>query len=201
MRNSKVRLAAALVAAGALSLTAACSSGNGGGGNGGGDKGSSGGPKATVPNYGLGTAADSTGPAPAVPGAVKGGTVQDLDQAGFDYLDPGQQYVSDQLSVSTLYARTLTGYKIDPTTGKTILVGDLATDTGKMSDGGKTWTYTLKDGLKFEGHQVQHRAPVRRLRDAGPAVHPVVAVRPGLPEALQGPVLRPGDPRHRPRHP
>jgi peptide/nickel transport system substrate-binding protein len=150
MRNSKVRLAAALVAAGALSLTAACSSGNGGGGNGGGDKGSSGGPKATVPNYGLGTAADSTGPAPAVPGAVKGGTVQDLDQAGFDYLDPGQQYVSDQLSVSTLYARTLTGYKIDPTTGKTILVGDLATDTGKMSDGGKTWTYTLKDGLKFD---------------------------------------------------
>ncbi len=28
-------------------------------------------------------------------------------------------------------------------------VPDLATDTGKASDGGKTWTYTLKDGLKF----------------------------------------------------
>ena len=146
MRHSKARLVAAIAAAGALSLTAACSSG---GSNDTGNKGA--GPsKAPVPNYGLGTAADSTGPATPVPGAVKGGTVQDLDQAGFDYLDPGQQYVSDQLSVSPLYARTLTGYKIDPTTGKTILVGDLATDTGKESDGGKTWTYTLKPGLKFQ---------------------------------------------------
>jgi peptide/nickel transport system substrate-binding protein len=147
MRHSKARLVAAIAVAGALSLTAACSSG--GGGTGGGN--STAGTKAPpVPNYGLGTAADSSGPAPAVPGAVKGGTVQDLDQAGFDYLDPGQQYVSDQLSISPLYARTLTGYKIDPKTGKTILVGDMATDTGKMSDGGKTWTYTLKSGLKFQ---------------------------------------------------
>lgn len=146
MRHSKARLAAAIAVAAALSLTAACSSG---GSNSTGGK-TSGPGKAPIPNYGLGTAADSTGPAAAVPGAVKGGTVQDLDQAGFDYLDPGQQYVSDQLSVSTLYARTLTGYKIDPTSGKTILVGDMATDTGKMSDGGKTWTFTLKDGLKFQ---------------------------------------------------
>jgi peptide/nickel transport system substrate-binding protein len=142
-------LGAAAVAVAALSLTAACSSG------GGDDTGTKGGASATpskapVPNYGLGTAADSTGPAKAVPGAAKGGTVHDLDQAGFDYLDPGQQYVSDQLSVSVLYARTLTAYKIDPTTKKTVLVGDLATDTGKMSDAGKTWTYTLKSGLKYE---------------------------------------------------
>lgn len=146
MRHSKARLVAAVAAVGALSLTAsACSSGGGSTG-----PSTGGASKAPVPNYGLGTAADSTGPAPAVAGATKGGTVQDLDQAGFDYLDPAQQYVSDQLSVSPLYARTLTGYKIDPKTGKTILVGDMATDTGKMSDGGKTWTFTLKDGLKFQ---------------------------------------------------
>ena len=151
MRHSKARLAAAIAVAGTLSLTAACSSGGGDTTDTATKGGSSATPsKAPVPNYGLGTAADSQGPAPAVEGAVKGGTVQDLDQAGFDYLDPAQQYVSDQLSVSVLYARTLTGYKIDPKTGKTILVGDLATDTGKMSDGGKTWTYTLKDGLKFD---------------------------------------------------
>ena len=29
------------------------------------------------------------------------------------------------------------------------MVPDLATDTGRASDGGKTWAYTLKDGLKF----------------------------------------------------
>jgi peptide/nickel transport system substrate-binding protein len=150
MRYSKARLVAAVVAVGALSLTAACSSGGGGTGANGGATGNATSTPPPVPNYGLGTAADSKGPATAVPGAVKGGTVQDLNQAGFDYLDPAQQYVSDQLSVSVLYARTLTGYKIDPTTGKTMLVGDLATDTGTLSDGGKTWTYTLKSGLKYE---------------------------------------------------
>ncbi|YCK40060.1 ABC transporter substrate-binding protein [Actinomadura sp. ATCC 39365] len=31
----------------------------------------------------------------------------------------------------------------------TVLVPDLATDTGKTDDGGKTWTFTLKEGLKF----------------------------------------------------
>ncbi|WNI17529.1 ABC transporter substrate-binding protein [Actinacidiphila sp. ITFR-21] len=151
MRYSKARVTAAIMAVGALSLTAACSSGGGGGTSStGGNSASASSTPPPVPNYGLGTATDSKGPAPAVPGATKGGTVNDLDQAGFDYLDPAQQYVSDQLSVSALYARTLTGYKIDPTTGKTILVGDLATDTGKMSDAGKTWTYTLKDGVKFQ---------------------------------------------------
>lgn len=153
MRHSKARLAAAILAAGALSLTAACSSGGGGGGGtkDTSTKGSSTStPTASVSNYGLGTAADSTGPAVAVAGAKTGGTVYDLDQAGFDYLDPAQQYVSDQLAVSVLYARTLTGYKIDPKTGKTILVGDLATDTGTLSDGAKTWTYHLKPGLKYE---------------------------------------------------
>ena len=31
----------------------------------------------------------------------------------------------------------------------TILVPDLATDTGTTDDGGKTWTFTLQEGLKF----------------------------------------------------
>ncbi|MFC4886233.1 ABC transporter substrate-binding protein [Streptomyces beijiangensis] len=131
---------------GTLTLSAACSSG------GAADDGKKAGEgkKATVQNFGIGTKADSTGPATAVTGAKPGGTAYDLDQAGFDYLDPGQQYVSDQLSVQLLYNRSLTGYKIDPKTGKTTLVGDLATDAGTSSDGAKTWTYTLKDGVKFE---------------------------------------------------
>lgn len=146
MRTRKARIASAFLAVGALTLSAACSSGGGEGG--GGNSGD--GQKATVQDFGVGTAADSNGPATAVSGAKKGGTVYDLDQAGFDYLDPGQQYVSDMLSLQLLYNRSLTGYKIDPKSGKTILVGDLATDTGKSSDGAKTWTYTLKDNLKFQ---------------------------------------------------
>lgn len=134
----------ALVAVSALTLTAC----GGGGTNTGGDAGK----KATaeVQNFGLGTAADSTGPAKGVPGAKKGGTAYDIEPSGFDYLDPSQQYVNTYQTVGTLYSRQLTGYKVDPTTGKTILVGDMATDTGTQSDGGKTWTWTLKKGLKFE---------------------------------------------------
>ena len=34
--------------------------------------------------------------------------------------------------------------------GKQVLVPDLATDLGKASEDGLTWTFTLKDGVKFE---------------------------------------------------
>lgn len=134
----------ALVAVSALTLTAC----GGGGSSSGGDAGKK--VTAEVQNFGLGTAADSTGPAKGVPGAKKGGTAYDIEPSGFDYLDPSQQYVNTYQTVGTLYSRQLTGYKVDPTTNKTILVGDMATDTGTQSDGGKTWTWTLKKGLKFE---------------------------------------------------
>ncbi|WP_232246509.1 ABC transporter substrate-binding protein [Kitasatospora mediocidica] len=133
----------ALVAVSALTLTAC----------GGGSSSSSGDAKkatAEVANFGLGTAADSQGPVKGAAGAKKGGTAYDIEPAGFDYLDPSQQYVNTYQVVGSLYSRQLTGYKTDPATGKVILVGDMATDTGTQSDGGKTWTWTLKKGLKFE---------------------------------------------------
>src|SRR5258708_5157717 len=123
MRLRKLQCAAVL-AVGALTLSACSSANNNSSGNGGGST-------ATVQNFGIGTKADSTGPATAVTGAKKGGTVTELEQAGLDYLDPGQIYVSNEMAIAQLYNRTLTGYKIDPKTGKTVLVGDLATDTGK----------------------------------------------------------------------
>ena len=44
--------------------------------------------------------------------------------------------------------RRLTTWDIEP--GKEPrVVPDLATDTGKATDGGRTWTYTLKPGLKL----------------------------------------------------
>ena len=41
-------------------------------------------------------------------------------------------------------------FKTEPGEAGLEVVPDLATDLGKSSDGGKTWTYTLQDGLKFE---------------------------------------------------
>ncbi|MCA6094081.1 ABC transporter substrate-binding protein [Streptomyces sp. SCA3-4] len=143
----RARLSAVALAAGALVLSA-CSSGGGGGD---GDKQSQG-PgedKTTSANYSIGTKADSAGPAPEVSGAKKGGTVGVLQRDAFNHLDPGQIYYSDVLTNQMLYNRTLTSYKVDDK-GRVKVVGDLATDAGTASDGGKTWKFTLKDGLKFE---------------------------------------------------
>lgn len=141
MRRTRLGIAAAVV--GALALTA-CSSGS----KNTSDKNKAGNAskqQATIP---LGTAADSTGPATPVTGATAGGTINVLQRDSYAHLDPAQIYVSDEGSLATLYSRQLTYYKV--VNGKATLVGDLATDSGKVSDGGKTWTYTLKDGIKFE---------------------------------------------------
>ncbi|MEU6327553.1 ABC transporter substrate-binding protein [Streptomyces sp. NPDC047049] len=97
----------------------------------------------------LGTASDSNGPAAEVKGSRKGGTIRVYQRDSFNHLDPAQMYVSDLGDLSKLIFRGLTTYKQDDKGNKTV-VGDLATDAGQMSDGGKTWKYTLKDGVKFE---------------------------------------------------
>jgi len=151
MNKRRAQYAAAVLSVGALALSA-CSSGGGGGPSGSGP--SSGGSttavQAQAQEITLGTADDSKGPAVAVAGGKKGGTVHDLEANGINHLDPAQAYVNQEQVIGQLFSRQLTNYKIDPATGKTILVGDLATDAGTSSDGGKTWTYHLKDGLKWE---------------------------------------------------
>ncbi|MBL1085569.1 ABC transporter substrate-binding protein [Streptomyces actinomycinicus] len=97
----------------------------------------------------VGTKADSTGPAAEVPGATKGGTIYSLDQFDMDHLDPAQIYSSTEAAITVPILRGMTGYKLDDK-GGAVLVGDLATDAGTMKDGGKTWSFTLKDGLKWE---------------------------------------------------
>ncbi len=145
MRLRKTHYAAVL-AVGALSLSACSAGGGGGPAGGGGDTGA----KASTQTITLGTQADSTGPAVAVDGAKKGGTAYDLEASGINHLDPAQAYVNQEQVIGQLFSRSLTNYKIDAKTGKTVLVGDLATDTGEQSDGGKTWTFHLKDGLKWQ---------------------------------------------------
>ncbi|WP_406440183.1 ABC transporter substrate-binding protein [Streptomyces sp. NBC_00631] len=98
----------------------------------------------------FGDAADSTGPAKAVPGAKTGGKLEVLQRDSYAHLDPAQIYVSDEGSLATLIHRGLTGYKSTDAKGVGHeVVGDLATDSGTTTDGGKTWKYTLKDGIKF----------------------------------------------------
>lgn len=96
----------------------------------------------------LGTARDSAGPAPAVPGARYGGTVTVANLNDYSHLDPQKVYSGETYSTSLLWGRQLTQYQV--VDGKPKLVGDLATDTGTSSDGGRTWTFRLKDGVAWE---------------------------------------------------
>ncbi|TQE26965.1 ABC transporter substrate-binding protein [Streptomyces ipomoeae] len=105
-------------------------------------------------------AAASTGPAEEVPGAKSGGTIQVYQEAGLSHLDPGQIYVSDAGQISNLIFRGLTNFAEDGKGGVSV-VGDIATDSGKSSDGGKTWTYTLKDGIKDQNGNEITSADVR----------------------------------------
>ncbi len=92
----------------------------------------------------------ATGPAKPVPGAKRGGTITGLRATRWDHLDPQRAHERDAMSVgSALLYRTLTGY-VDDGKGRLRLVGDLATDTGRSPDGGKTWTYTLRPGLRYQ---------------------------------------------------
>jgi peptide/nickel transport system substrate-binding protein len=105
-------------------------------------------------------AAASTGPAEEVAGAKSGGTIQVYQEAGLSHLDPGQIYVSDAGQVANLLFRGLTNFEEDGK-GNVSVVGDLATDSGKSSDGGKTWTFTLKDGIKDENGNAITSADIR----------------------------------------
>jgi peptide/nickel transport system substrate-binding protein len=97
---------------------------------------------------------DLKGPAPDIAGAAKGGTVTILGSTDFDNADPQANYRGDGILVyEQLFLRTLTGYYEDVAADGKItlkLAGDLATDTGKTADGCKTWTYTLRDNVKFQ---------------------------------------------------
>ena len=107
-----------------------------------------------------GDAAASTGPAEEVPGAKSGGTIQVYQESGLTHTDPGQIYVSDAGQVANLLYRGLTNFEEDGKGGVSV-VGDLATDSGKSSDGGKTWTYTLKDGIKDQNGTAITSADIR----------------------------------------
>ncbi len=82
-----------------------------------------------------------------------GGTIYWLQTgAEFNQVDPQRAYTGEDLAFfgATIY-RALEAYTLspdDPTASK--LVPDLATDLGTPTDGGKTWSFTLRDGVTFQ---------------------------------------------------
>jgi peptide/nickel transport system substrate-binding protein len=88
-----------------------------------------------------------SGSASAASGS-KGGTLYVLNLGPQEHWDPQRTYIGADIEFAgRTFARTLTAY----TAGKdSKVVPDLATDLGTMSDGGKTWAFTIREGVKWE---------------------------------------------------
>ena len=126
---------------------------------------------------------------PTAAGPAKGGTIYILTQSEqWNQVDPQRAYTGEDMAFfsATIY-RSLTAYKLsaDPTEG-TSLTPDLATDIGTATDGGKTWAFTLRDGVTLPGRLADHLRgrQVRRLADVRDRRH------------QPGPDLRDRVPRH-----
>jgi peptide/nickel transport system substrate-binding protein len=139
--NRRSPLIAAAAATAAIMVIAACSSSkktnNGTGTN-------------PAPSSSASSAAGGLGP-PIIYGGytTKGGTVNLLQDADFNHIDPVNNYVTNSGDVGKLIYRTLTVIKDTP--GETPSIQpDLAAKLGTSSDGGKVWTYQIKKGLKFQ---------------------------------------------------
>ena len=113
-------------------------------------------PETVVPSAeaggGAGAGKDATleGPRAVPDDAAQGGKVTVLT-AGVPFtFDPTRAYYTDSTAIMNLVTRALTQYVYDPETNDMVLVPDMATDLGTPNEDNTEWTFTLKDGLKYE---------------------------------------------------
>jgi len=81
-----------------------------------------------------------------------GGTLTFLTNAeSWTHADPNRNYTGQHIAwFGSFMHRTLTAYARAEGAAGSEVVPDLATDTGRSSNGNKTWEFTLRDGVKFE---------------------------------------------------
>jgi len=83
------------------------------------------------------------------PSTKTGGTLNFINNGDCDSWDPARTYYGFCWDMQRLITRSLTAYAAAPGAASTKVVPDLATSLGKSPDG-KTWTYKIHSGLKFE---------------------------------------------------
>ena len=98
------------------------------------------------------TAPSSSGSSGGPAGNAKGGTLYYLTKRSAEHLDPQRTYIGrDLANENRLFYRDLVSFPIETDAKKgTTPVPDLATDTGTSTEGGKVWSFTLKDGVKWQ---------------------------------------------------
>jgi len=136
--------AVAIAATASLLALAAC--GGGGDSN----------PDQTVPTQeagggaGAGKNPDMKGPAAVPDDAADGGKITVLTAVVPATLDPTRAYYTDSTGIMNMVTRALTQYVYDPDTNDMVLAPDMATDLGRPNADNTEWTFTLRDGLKYE---------------------------------------------------
>ncbi|MFE0453186.1 ABC transporter substrate-binding protein [Streptomyces sp. NPDC058914] len=134
-RRKQAMAAAAVVAA--LLTTAACGGGGGDDGDGGSKNGAA----------GFDAANNKVAQASLAKkgGELKFGAAQDADS-----WDTTRGYYGMMWNFARYYSRQLVTNKTEPGKAGAELTPDLATGLAKITDGGKTYTYTLRDGITWE---------------------------------------------------
>ncbi|NUP48114.1 MAG: ABC transporter substrate-binding protein [Catenulispora sp.] len=79
-----------------------------------------------------------------------GGTLNYVTADDFDSLDPNRTYYAYSINFQRYFSRTLMAFDAKPGIAGAKAVPDLATAPGAITNDGKTITYTLKDGIKFQ---------------------------------------------------
>ena len=79
-----------------------------------------------------------------------GGTLRVVVSAKPAHLDPQRIATATEANVSRLTTRTLTTFRSEPGEAASEIVGDLATDTGRPSEGNRVWDFQLKDDIRWE---------------------------------------------------
>ncbi len=182
MRHSQSRRLKALAAAGVATALLLSACGGGGG----------------AEEQGQGTEAGETEfnaalTKPVNPSEAKGGTLRFANSGDWDTLDPGETYYGYSWNFARLYGRSLLMFKVAPGAASNELTPDLAEGLGEASSDGKTWTYKLKKGVKYEDGTEVTSADVKyavlRSTDKatfpnGPAYFEAIL---NLPEGYKGP--------------
>ena len=134
--NRKRLTAAAIGAVTAMTLVACggpSTTGSGSGGTGGGTGGQ------TADANGVHNPSDATG-----------GTIRMANSGDWDSLDPADTYYAYAWNFVRLYGRALVMFKSAPGAEGATLVPDLAENLGTHNADSTQWTYTLRQGVKFE---------------------------------------------------